>query len=226
MDADGKGFVLLDSAFQEIRALHFDDKGMLYVAALNGRNAPTTAAPVTTSLDQPTPDTGRAPVPSVSVSAEITSISIVDVSGGAGGSGSTREDRRAPKGGVYRIAPDGLWDEVWESRDDSPYDFIVDPNGALIVATGNKGKIYRLEGDPMRATLLARAGAQQVTAFHKDARGRLYFATANPGKLFRVTTERAARGTYESDVRDAQMVSSWGAISWRGSIPSGSGAWA
>src|SRR5207249_3323061 len=27
-------FVVLDSPFQEIRALHFDDKGILYVAAL------------------------------------------------------------------------------------------------------------------------------------------------------------------------------------------------
>ena len=44
-----------------------------------------------------------------------------------------------------------------------------DQNGALIVGTGSKGKIYRLEGDPLRPTLLARAGAQQVTAFYKDA---------------------------------------------------------
>ena len=37
-DRSGRqGFVLLDSPFQEIRALRFDDKGMLYVAAMNGR---------------------------------------------------------------------------------------------------------------------------------------------------------------------------------------------
>ena len=86
---------------------------------------------------------------------------------------------------------------------------------------GNRGKIYRLEGNPLRATLLARAPAQQVTAFYRDISGRLYYATANPGKVFRLSSERAPRGTYESEPRDAQMVSTWGAISWRGTIGNG-----
>src|SRR5205814_9084581 len=159
------------------------------------------------------------PVPSVS--AEITAGSVVDIGGGSSPASSTRADRRSPKGAVYRIAPDGVWDQLWESREDSPYDLTFDQNGALIVATGNKGKLYRLEGEPLRPTLLARAAAQQVTAFHRDARGRLYYATANPGKLFRLTSDRAPRGTYESDTRDAQMVATWGSISWKATVPAG-----
>ncbi|PYR18887.1 MAG: hypothetical protein DMF94_18295 [Acidobacteria bacterium] len=218
IDQAGKAFVLLDSPFQEIRALRFDDKGTLYVAAISGRSGGATVS--TENLDRPSPDPSRAPVPSVS--AEITSMSIVDVGGGSTSSASPREDRRAPKGAVYRILPDGVWDQLWESRDDSPYDLTFDQSGALIVGTGSKGKLYRLEGTPLRPTLLARAAAQQVTAFHKDANGRLYYATANPGKLFRLSSERAPRGTYESESRDAQMVSTWGAISWRGTVPGGS----
>jgi len=220
IDPSGKAFVLLDSPFQEIRALRFDDKGALYVAALSGQ-PPSGGGPSASDerTDRPTPE-ARAPVPSVS--AEITSISIIDTSGGSSSSGAAREDRRSPKGAVYRIAPDGVWDQLWESRDDSPYDLTFDQNGALILATGNKGKIYKLAGEPLRATLLARASAQQVTAFHRDARGRLHYATANPGKLFRLASERAPRGTYESDTRDAQMVATWGAISWRGTTPTGS----
>ena len=122
----------------------------------------------------------------------------------------------SPEGAVYRITADGLWDQLWESRDDAPYDLTFADNGALIVGTGNKGKIYRLDGDPVRPTLLARAGAQQITGFYKDGRGRLYYATANPGKLFRLSSERATRGTYESEPRDAQMVSTWGTLSWHG----------
>jgi hypothetical protein len=220
IDPDGKAFVLLDSPFQEIRALRFDGKGMLYVAAISGRPPSGGGAALSTeSIDRPTPELSRTPVPSVS--AEITSMSIVDT-GGGGSSPSTREDRRSPKGAVYRIAPDGVWDQLWESREDSPYDLTFDQNGALIVGTGSKGKIYRLEGDPLRPTLLARAAAQQITAFYKDPAGRLYYATANPGKLFRVAPERAARGTYESEPRDAQMISTWGAVSWRGTAPNGS----
>jgi hypothetical protein len=148
-------------------------------------------------------------------------MAIVDVSGGSSSSSTPREDRRAPKGAVYRISPDGVWDQLWESREDSPYDLTFDQSGAVVVATGNKGKIYRLEGEPLQATLVARASAQQVTAFHKDARGSLYYATANPGKVFRLGSERAARGTYESEPRDAQMVSTWGALSWHGTAANG-----
>jgi hypothetical protein len=221
IDQQGKAFVLLDSPFQEIRALRFDDKGLLYAAALNARSSPSGAGVSTEDrgTERPVPEPTHTPVPSVS--AEITSISIVDVSGGAGGPGSTREDHRSPRGALYRITLDGVWDELWESRDDSPYELTFDPSGTLIIGTGNKGKLYRLEGDPLKPTLLARASAQQVTAFYRDPHGRLYYATANPGKLFRVASQRATRGTYESEAHDAQMVATWGTISWHGTIPSG-----
>jgi len=213
---DGRAFVLLDSPFQEIRALRFDDKGALYVAAVNGRGT-SGGAPVTGGERVETaPPEPRAPV--ASVSAEITSISVVDIAGPAG---APREDRRLQKGAVYRIAPDGVWDQLWESREDSPYDLTFDQNGALVIGTGNTGKMYRLEGEPLQPTLMARAAAQQVTAFYKDARGRLYYATANPGKLFRLSANRTATGTYQSDVRDAQMVAAWGALSWHGATPAG-----
>jgi hypothetical protein len=218
LDPDGKPFVLLDSPFQEIRALRFDDQGRLYVAALSGRGS-SGASPTTTTDTAEHAELSRPLVPSVS--AEITSIAVVDVGVGPSTATAPREDRRAPKGAVYRINPDGVWDQLWESRDDSPYDLAFDRSGALIVGTGSKGKLYRLDGDPPKPTLLARASGQQVTSFHRDARGQLFYATANPGKLFRLASERANRGTYESESRDAQMISTWGALSWRGTVPPG-----
>jgi hypothetical protein len=53
-----------------------------------------------------------------------------------------REDRRSPKGAVCPSLYDGIWDQLWESRDDS-HRFTFDQNGVLIVATGNE-RIYRL----------------------------------------------------------------------------------
>jgi len=220
VDQDAKPFVLLDSSFQEVRVLRFDDKGILYVGAQSGR--PASGAPSGDAGAEPATASDRAPIASVSVSTEITSIAVVDASGTSASTTSPREDQRAAKGGVYRINPDGVWDLLWESRDDSPYDLTFDPRGALMLGTGGRGMIYRLEGEPVRPTLLARASAQQVTAFHRDSRGRLYYATANPGKLFRLAAERATRGTYESEPRDAQMVSTWGTLSWRGTTPGNS----
>ena len=219
LDPDGKPFVLLDSPFQEIRVLRFDDKGALYVGALSGRPpGGSTPAQDGAGQGQPSTSSDRAPVASVSVSTEVTAI-VVDSSGSS--TASARDDERSAKGAVYRINPDGVWDQLWESREDSPYDLTFDQAGALVIGTGSKGKMYRLEGDPLRPTLLARASAQQVTAFHKDARGRLYYATANPGKVFRLTPERATRGTYESEPHDAQMVATWGTLRWRGTASGG-----
>ena len=130
-------------------------------------------------------------------------------------------DRRPARS--IRIAPDGAWDLVWESREDTPYDIAFETGGGnLLVATGNKGKIYRLAGDPFQPTLVARANAQQVTAHAaRPRRGAMLFATSNPGKVFRLSPTRAERGTYTSDVRDAQTVAAWGAIKWQAQAPAG-----
>ena len=215
VDADGKGFLLLDTPYQEVRALKFDDKGILYVAAANGRPS-SSVAPSTPADSTPAQTAGSsAPVASVTVSTEITAV-VVDSASGGNSSGSSRQPAGASKGGIYRIAPDGLWDLMWDSRDDLPYDLAFDTENRVVVATGDKGKIYRLEGDPIRPVLVTRAAAAQVTSLYRDARGRLYFATANPGKVSRLSAERAPKGTYESEVRDAAQVSSWGTITWRG----------
>jgi hypothetical protein len=85
----------------------------------------------------------------------------------------------------------------------------------VLVGTGTEGKIFRVSGNPARATLLARAAARQVTAFLRDHSGRIVGATSNPGKIFALSPSAARKGTYESDVRDAGTVASWGAIRWR-----------
>jgi hypothetical protein len=106
---------------------------------------------------------------------------------------------------------------LWDTGEDVPYDLLVEPDGSLLVGTGTEGKIFRVSGDPARATLLARASARQVTALIREPSGRTIGATSNPGKLFALSAEPARRGTYESDVRDAGTVASWGVIRWRAS---------
>ena len=90
---DGKGFVLLDSPFQEIRSLRFDDKGRPLRRSAERARVDGGAAPTTTDTDRTPADAARAPV--ASVSAEITSISIVDV---ASGPSTSIAARRPPIG--------------------------------------------------------------------------------------------------------------------------------
>jgi sugar lactone lactonase YvrE len=215
VDATGKGFLLLDTTYQEIRALRMDPKGVLYVAAQSGR-AGGDSSPEPTPAEPPRPPA----VPNVST--EITSFAIIDVpvTGQSASPSPPSGDRRGPTGAIYRVLPDGLWDQLWESRDDAPYDVAFDAAGSLLVATGGKGKIFRLSGEPTRPTLLTRVTAQQATMLHRVA-DRTYIATSNPGLLVSLSNSRAERGSYESEVRDARMVATWGTLSWRAAVPSG-----
>jgi sugar lactone lactonase YvrE len=219
IDPQGKAFVLIDSPFKEIHAIRMADDGTIYAAAFSGTpGGEDRAEPIITA-----PEPTRQPVPTVS--AEITSITVLgDTSSGviapAGGGHEPRGTRNA-KGAIYRIRPDGLWDTVWEAMDDWPFDLLIEKDGALVVGTGKEGKLFRIAGDPARATLLARASARQVTALLRDSAGRIVGGTSNPGKVFTLSSERATRGTYDSEVRDAGTVATWGAIRWRASARPG-----
>jgi hypothetical protein len=98
---------------------------------------------------------------------------------------------------------------------------MLEPGGSLLVGTGPEGKIFRVGGDPARATLLSRATARQVTAFLREPSGRVIGATSNPGKIFALSASPAPKGSYDSDVRDAGTVASWGVIRWRASARPG-----
>jgi hypothetical protein len=212
---EGKGFVLIDSPFVEMRALLVGPDGTIYAAAVGGRPVADSRA-----VDRVTAESARPSVPSVST--EITSMSIGDVQVATQGPvTTTRPDDRELKGAVYRVRPDGLWDIVWQSADDSPYSLAFDQAGRVLVGTGPKGKIYRLGETPGAATLVARAAAQQVTALVADPSGTIIVATANPGRLYRLSAGQARQGSYESSVRDASTVARWGTLSWRAALPAG-----
>ena len=218
IDASGRPFVLLDSPYDEIHTLRVDDGGNIYAAAVRGRAAPAPAPP---PAQTPTPVPAQ---PTASVSTEVA-ITIVAGSSAVAAApprpATPRGDQGPGAGAVYRIMPNGAWDLVWQLGEDAPYDLAFDGDGSVLVATGNEGKIYRLAGDPMQPTLVARALVQQVTSLLADRDGRMLFATSNPGKLFRLSAARADRGTYTSDVRDAQASAAWGAIKWAALVPDG-----
>lgn len=214
VDAAGRGFLVLDTTFQEIHTLRVDPKGLIYAAAQSSRSqggADSVAEPVVV-----TPSV----TPSIpNVSTEITSIAVVGASD-SGASGAAAPDRRNSTGAVFRIQPDGLWDQIWSPAEDAPYDLVVEPDGALLVATGGKGKLYRLSGDPVRAVLVTRVPAQQATQLIRTA-DRTLVATSNPGMVMALSTARATRGTFESEVKDARLVSTWGVVTWRAETPAG-----
>jgi len=132
-----------------------------------------------------------------------------------------RGDARAPsaKGALLRVWPTGEIETLWSSNDDLPHALLRTDMG-LLVATGNKGKLYRVSED-RTWTMVAAFAAEQVTALlRSDA--EFVLATSNPGKLFSLGTRPGIAGTFTSKVKDTDTVSTWGRIRWEAEVPAGS----
>ena len=135
-----------------------------------------------------------------------------------------REERRGGRGAIYRIKPDGLWDIIWESG----RRFAVRPDvrqrrSSLVVGTGRGGKLFSLTGDPMTATLLMQASAQQVTGFARDAKGNIYLRDVESRKDFQaLAAARGGRHLHLDSCAMRRRSSDWGTLSWRASVPAGS----
>ena len=202
IDNAGRAFVVIDSPHQEVRGLRLAADGALYAAALTpaqGDDAGADAAPVAT------------------VTAQVGGVTVGDPSGGA--SAATSESKRTGRGAVYVVRDDRA-DVVWETGTETPYDLLPGATGrSVIVTTGGNGRLYEIDlaVSPASVVLLGRVDARQITQAARGANGDVMLATSNPGRLFQLRTQRAGKGTFESDVRDAGSAARWGSIRWRSS---------
>jgi outer membrane protein assembly factor BamB len=203
----GEAFVLYSAAKREITALAVDEKGNIYAAGVGDKRG---ATPQFGGTFGSTP-INIAPISSPSMGGQPT-ITI-------GGPVSPMAPPQMPFPGlgatggseIYRIAPDGAPLKIWSSRDDIVYALAFDPQGRLLAGTGNRGHVFAINastgGD---YSDLLKATATQVTAFAPAPNGGLYAATSNLGKLFSLGAAPMSEGTYESDVFDARIFSTWG----------------
>jgi len=189
----GEAFVLYSAPKKEITALAVDHAGSIYAAAVGDKRGPN--SPPSAPVPIPPP----APLASSIASGPAAASPLAPFASGAPSGGSE----------VYRIAPDGSPSRIWNSRDDLVYALAFDRAGALLVGTGNKGRVFAIRG-PDRFADLLKASASQVTAFAPAPNGGLYVSTSNFGKVFVLGPGPAKQGTYESDVFDAHIFSRWG----------------
>jgi hypothetical protein len=123
---------------------------------------------------------------------------------------------------IYAIAPDGYPRRIWKLAKATAFSIIVAPDGNLLVGTGDRGMVYKVQPDGRASTMLVRTGGSQVTALLSDLGSRaVYAATSNLGRLYRIGSGYAKEGSYESQVKDAGAFSKWGRIRWRNIVPAG-----
>src|SRR5208337_1265919 len=209
----GEGFVLYSAPKKEITALAVDGQGNIYAAGA-GEKRGTTPPPA---------PVGTVPLATAPPASGGTVITLGAQGSSAGPGASAPAFMAIPYpnvtnvGGseVYRIAPDGSPKTMWSSHEDLVYALAFDRAGRLLAGTGNRGKIYVIGGNDYID--LAKASANQVTAFARLPKGGLYAATSNLGKVFFLGPNPVKEGTYESDVFDAKNFSQWGRVEVRGS---------
>ena len=218
VDEQGRPFVVYDSPFREVRALAAASDGFVYVAAVDGR--PGEAA--RPSAATPAAGAGAAPVAEVTVS---ESFSIVPPGASApvavgAGAAEAAAAANAPRGAVLRMTPDGDVDMLWSSTEDVPHSLGALANGAVLVGTGDKGKVYQVRAAG-EWTLVATLPAEQVTAIGRGAGDDAIVVTSNPARVYALAGSAATRGTFVSKVKDAEAAARWGRVSWEGIAPAG-----
>jgi hypothetical protein len=184
---DGKGLVIYDTPKREVTALAESADGRLYVAAVGEKTKSTLP-----------------PLPVQGVAVATATITIVT----PGSVQASSSNGLIPDGSeVDELSAQGAPRKLWATREDVVYALRSTPQG-LLVATGNRGRIYRIHEDGSYLDL-ARAATGQATAF-ADAPDGLYVATSNTGRLYKLGTQPAAQGTYLSDVLDSGVFSQFG----------------
>lgn len=195
IDKAGKGYVIYDAPRQEVTAVAVAPNGAIYAASVGAKGSQTLP---------PLPVTGQSSV----------TIRVIQ----PGSMGALSENKVIPEGSVVdEIAPNGAPRTLWEDHNDIVYALRWTPKG-LLAATGNRGRIYRIQEDGSYADI-AHLEASQATSFANSPQG-LYIGTANTGKVYRMSHGDAQQGTYLSSVFDAGMFSQWG----RAEVETGAGA--
>src|SRR5258707_903859 len=209
---DGKAFGLYDAPLREIHALASAPDGSIYALALSEAASTARSAGQSSSVTQP--GEASAAVTSITVSAveEAAAAQVAQATQPA----RSRNDLSNVRSAVFHILPDGSSDVVWSSPSVTGF-AVTAARGGVLIGTSDKGRIYFVTDDG-RDTLLLQSTEGQISSL--IARGAdVFAASSNQGKLFRFGESPVNEGSYESPVRDAKLVASWGRIWWRGTGP-------
>ncbi len=186
IDKSGKGFILFNAPKREITALAESPSGQIYVSSVGEKGK-----------------SGLPPLPVQGIATVTATITIVT----PGSVQASNNNALVPDGSeVYELNHSGAARKLWAPHDDVVYGLRWTPDG-LLAATGNRGRIYRVQENGEFADI-AHLEASQATGFASAADG-FYVGTSNGGKLFHLGA-RPAEGSIESDVQDAGAVARWG----------------
>lgn len=205
----GAGFVLYQTAKREVTALLATRQGIVFAAASGNRGA---APPVIPASVSQVPVTASAATGAAAAARPVAATPpppTFNVAPPAGGSE------------IYEIDVEGAPRRVWANASLMVYALGLDKNGFLLAATGNQGRLYRVD-TYFSSTRLIDAEPQQITALAPGRNGSLMAVTANPAKIFELGPGLEKTGTLDSDLLDAGTFTYWGRLRHEAVLNSGS----
>lgn len=209
----GSPFVLYETSKKEVTSLLRDSDGNIYAAAIGektrGGNVPLAPAAAQTVVQ--TQSSASAPTAQVNATPSgqgqtvIVQPSIPASFLGASATGSE----------IVKITTDDSPELLWSSRDEIVLSLGLSEDGKVLLGTGNRGDIVRLEGNGVYSDI-EQTSAMQVTSLVPAPDGKIYVATANPGKIFALGPGLQPDGNFVSGTYDASIFSHWGRLTWWG----------
>jgi hypothetical protein len=209
---EGEAFVLLDSSRQEISSLALSREGIIYAAAVGEKERK---------------DTGKAIGP-LGFPMEVVKVIGSREKNSMEKKGDTEPsvpeesvEERITTGGseIFKIEKEGSPRQIWESPGEVVHSLLLDDEGNLLVGTGEKGIIYKIDKDH-RASTLMKMDDHQITCM-RPSRGRILVGSGNNATLSFIGKDFSAEGEYLSQVKDTEGFSTWGMFQGDYETPSG-----
>jgi hypothetical protein len=230
MDAQGKGFVLYDAKQGEIHSLLVDGNGVYFGTGapvprgprgLSGSSGGTALSAVEKNSSEETTATKR-PGGKKKVNMRLVS----------GGSSSLSDDGVTSKTGaaappppspgdnsIFHIASDGAVRELF--REKVMILSLLRRDGRLLAGTSMRGQLFEIDETSKEKTEIARLDHGQIQCLLARRDGSIVVGAGDPGKLYVLEDAFAAKGTIVTEVLDARIISRWGALTWKGTRPTG-----
>jgi len=224
---DGKASVLYDAEEDEIHCLAIDKKGVLYAGTSSG-TPPVLRAPI-----PPAPPEVLLPLLMEEFPGEPSDVwldyvmpdnnlEVTDqpsMKDAYAENGIEERPVMPEKNSVYRIDKDGRVKEIFAVKDSFILCLSVDDNNDVLVGTGNRAKLFKINSNE-EPSLLHDFSESQILDILSYKDGTKYMATGNNANIYQLSGAYSNEGTYESAVHDTTYISSWGCISWKEKIPS------
>jgi hypothetical protein len=127
----------------------------------------------------------------------------------------TKEKRSIKTSSIYKITPEGTVTKIWSSPSSFIYSMILDKNDKLLVGTDDRSMVYEVSSDGEFTTLF-HTDKTQVLSLLQGTNQDLYLGTGDTAMVYKVDLHPREKGTLLSPTYDAQIISKWGKLSWKG----------